>query len=59
MKNLKITLFMSALIVAATALAGNPLLESYKTPHQTIPFNELKNEHYFPAFQEAMKQHSA
>ena len=58
MKNLKITLFMSALIVAATALAGNPLLESYKTPHQTIPFNELKNEHYFPAFQEAMKQHS-
>ena len=50
---------MSALIVAATALAGNPLLESYKTPHQTIPFNELKNEHYFPAFQEAMKQHSA
>ncbi|MEI8273362.1 MAG: M3 family metallopeptidase [Paludibacter sp.] len=49
---------MSALIVAATALAGNPLLESYKTAHQTIPFNELKNEHYFPAFQEAMKQHS-
>ena len=49
---------MSALIVAASALAVNPLLESYKTPHQTIPFNELKNEHYFPAFQEAMKQHS-
>ncbi len=50
---------MSALIVAASALAGNPLLETYKTPHQTIPFNELKNEYYFPAFQEAMKQHSA
>jgi len=59
MKNLKITLLMSALIVAASALAGNPLLETYKTPHQTIPFNELKNEYYFPAFQEAMKQHSA
>ena len=50
---------MSAIIVAASALAGNPLLESYKTPHQTIPFDELKNEHYFPAFQEAMKQHTA
>ena len=49
---------MSALIVAASAMAGNPLLETYKTPHQTIPFNELKNEHYVPAFQEAMKQHS-
>ena len=58
MRNLKITLLMSALIVAASAMAGNPLLETYKTPHQTIPFNELKNEHYVPAFQEAMKQHS-
>jgi len=40
-------------------LAGNPFFETYKTPHQTIPFNEIKTEHYFPAFQEAMKQHSA
>ncbi|MEI6754272.1 MAG: M3 family metallopeptidase [Paludibacter sp.] len=50
---------MSSLTVATSALAGNPLLEPYKTPHQTIPFNEIKNEHYIPAFQEAMKQHSA
>ena len=49
---------MSAISFASTVLAGNPLLETYKTPHQTIPFNEIKNEHYFPAFQEAMKQHS-
>jgi len=50
---------MSALAAAASVLAGNPFFETYKTPHQTIPFNEIKNEHYFPAFQEAMKQHSA
>lgn len=49
---------MSAISLASTVLAGNPLLETYKTPHQTIPFNEIKTEHYFPAFQEAMKQHS-
>lgn len=49
---------MTALTVGGTALAGNPLLETYKTPHQTIPFNEIKTEHYFPAFEEAMKQHT-
>ena len=49
---------MSTLAVAVTAMAGvNPLLVTYKTPHQTIPFNEIKTEHYFPAFEEAMKQH--
>ena len=50
---------MSALTSATAALAVNPLLEPYKTPHQTIPFGGIKNEHYLPAFQEAMKQHSA
>jgi len=48
---------MSAISLATTVLAGNPFFETYKTPHQTIPFNEIKTEHYFPAFQEAMKQH--
>ena len=50
---------MSALTVAASASAGNPFFETYKTPHQTIPFNEIKTGDYFPAFQEAMKQHAA
>ena len=50
---------MSAITVAASVLSNNPLLEIYKTPHQTIPFNKLKNEYYYPAFQEAMKQHSS
>jgi len=49
---------MSTLAVAVTAMAGNPFFETYKTPHQTIPFNEIKTEHFFPAFEEAMKQHT-
>ena len=36
----------------------NPFFETYKTPHETIPFNEIKTEHFFPAFEEAMKQHT-
>jgi peptidyl-dipeptidase Dcp len=50
---------MSAITLAASASAVNPLFETYKTPHQTIPFNEIKTSDYFPAFQEAMKQHAA
>lgn len=52
-------LIMTATLVAGVALAGNPLLKPYKTPFETIPFNEIKNEHYLPAFEEAMKQHKA
>ena len=59
MKIVKLFLLMSALTSATAALAVNPLLEPYKTPHQTIPCGGIKNEHYLPAFQEAMKQHSA
>jgi peptidyl-dipeptidase Dcp len=58
MKNYKLITLMTAISSAATALAGNPFFETYKTPHQTIPFNEIKTEHYFPAFEEAMKQHN-
>lgn len=42
----------------AGAIMANPLLKPYKTPFQTIPFNEIKEEHYLPAFKEAMKVHS-
>lgn len=48
---------MTTLTVASVAFAANPLLTSYKTPHETIPFDLIKNEHYIPAFEEAMKQH--
>lgn len=53
----KIIICMASLTMAGTTLAVNPFFETYKTPHQTIPFNEIKTEHYMPAFEEAMKQH--
>ncbi|HDR50373.1 MAG TPA: M3 family peptidase, partial [Mariniphaga anaerophila] len=33
----------------------NPLLQEFKTPHETAPFPEIKNEHFLPAFKEAIK----
>ncbi len=53
----KLLLLMTAITVAGAALAANPLLTTYKTIHQTIPFDQIKTEHYVPAFEEAMKQH--
>ena len=29
--------------------AQNPFLQAYKTPHETAPFDKIKNEHYLPA----------
>lgn len=53
----KLLLLMTAISVAGAAMAANPLLSPYKTIHQTIPFDQIKTEHYVPAFEEAMKQH--
>ena len=58
MRNKKTILFMSTLALASSAMAGNPFFETYKTPHQTIPFKEIKTEHFLPAFEVAMKKHS-
>ncbi|MBW8362773.1 MAG: M3 family metallopeptidase [Kaistella sp.] len=33
----------------------NPLLETFHTKHQSAPFNEIKEEHFLPAFQELVK----
>lgn len=39
--------------------SDNPLLNAYNTPFNTPPFDKIKNEHYKPAFEEAMKMHVA
>ncbi len=54
------------MIVAAT-VAGcnneqktettNPLLLAYDTPFEVPPFDKVKDEHFKPAFEEALKQH--
>lgn len=50
---------MTVTALTAGVFAANPLLRTYKTPHETVPFNELKIEHFMPAFEEAMKVHTA
>ena len=37
----------------------NPFYSEYCTPHQTVPFDKIKLEHYEPAIMEGIKQHTA
>ena len=48
---------MAALAVTMLASA-NPFFQykEWKTPHGTYPFNDIKPEHYMPAFEEGIKQ---
>lgn len=39
-------------------LADNPFLKEWDTPFGTIPFDEIKVEHYMPAFEEGMRVHN-
>ena len=36
----------------------NPFYSEYNTPHQTVPFDKIKLEHYEPAIMEGIKQHT-
>jgi len=55
----KIYLFLVMSVVTMATMIANPLLEKYKTPFQSIPFNAIKTSDYLPAFKEAMKIHNA
>ena len=39
-----------------TQTTHNPFFFSYNTPFETPPFNEIKNEHFEPAFDEVIKR---
>jgi len=38
--------------------AENPLLAPYETPFDVPPFDKIKDEHFRPAFEQALKQHN-
>jgi len=38
--------------------SDNPLLAAYETPFNVPPFDKIKDEHFKPAFEEALKQHN-
>lgn len=59
MKKLLITmsiLIMSAMTLSSAPKNDNPFFKEYKTPFGVPPFDQIKLEHYMPAFEEGMKQ---
>jgi peptidyl-dipeptidase Dcp len=52
---------MSETLVSPVASNGleNPLLKAWQTPFETPPFDEIKPEHFMPAFEQAFFDHSA
>ena len=62
-----LTLSSLFLVMTATLSCGsdtvadtrNPLLEEWTTEFGVPPFDEIRTEHYAPAFEEAMKMHNA
>ena len=42
-----------------TATANNPLLETSNTPYGLPPFEQIRPEHFVPAFEHAMRSHRA
>jgi peptidyl-dipeptidase Dcp len=52
---------MSETSVSSVASKGleNPLLKAWQTPFETPPFDEIKPEHFMPAFEQAFFDHSA
>ena len=47
---------MALTTLAACQSGDNPLLADWNTPYQTPPFNEIKVEHYAPAFDAAIAE---
>ena len=55
MKKTLLTL-MAGLLLAGCAKTDNPFFETYKNKYGAPPFEQIKNEHYMPAFTEGIKQ---
>ncbi|MHC4402438.1 MAG: M3 family metallopeptidase [Planctomycetota bacterium] len=49
--------FAAALLIADSATPANPLFSEWNTPFGVPPFDEIKQEHYRPAFDEGMGLH--
>lgn len=45
--------------MAMTTFAENPFFEKSKNPHGAFQFDELRNEHFMPAVDRAIKEHNA
>lgn len=59
MKLLNITVICALLLVSckpSVEVVDNPLLQDYTTPYEIPPFDEIKNEHFLPAFKSGIEQ---
>ncbi|MFC1634952.1 M3 family metallopeptidase [Planctomycetota bacterium] len=59
MKKMMYLLTLTILTVGYGSQSENLLLEKWDTPFQTPPFDEIKDEHFMPAFLKAMKAEKA
>ena len=55
--------FFAAIVVGCTNdkkndYSDNPLLAKYETPFEVPPFDKIKDEHFRPAFEEAIRVHN-
>lgn len=50
---------MGLIIGSVVGQGTNPFFEKWTTPFEVPPFEQIKNEHYMPAFLEGMKQQQA
>ena len=52
-----ITVIMTAILTACTdKKKDNPFFSEWNTPYGVPPFDQIKHEHYMPAFEEGIKQ---
>lgn len=54
-----IALMLGACGSKKDAMKDNPFLTEWNTPYGVPPFEQIKTEHYLPAFEEAMRQQKA
>ncbi len=54
-----LTTSLTCLMMISCAQKENPLLSEFNTPFGVPPFEQIKSEHYMPAFEEAIRQHDA
>ncbi|MBP1677780.1 MAG: peptidyl-dipeptidase Dcp [Bacteroidetes bacterium] len=52
-------LIMSGLLLMGCAKNDNPFFKAYENKYGAPPFDQIKPEHYMPAFKEGIKQHQA
>ena len=59
MKRLFLPAIICLMMTACQQQSNNPFLGAYNTPFDVPPFEQIKNEHYMPAFEEGIKQQKA